>query len=45
MEDKSPEIEDVQEDISVDVTVHEEKPDEDAAGATSAASGGKVQVF
>lgn len=34
VEDKSPEIEDVQEDISVDVTVHEEKPDEDTAGAT-----------
>ena len=43
VEDKSPEIEDVQEDISVDVTVHEEKPDEDAAGATGTASGGKVK--
>ena len=42
VEDKSPEIEDVQEDISVDVTVHEEKPDDDAAGATGTASGGTV---
>ena len=42
VEDKSPEIEDVQEDISVDVTVHEEKPDEDTAGATGTASGGTV---
>ena len=41
VEDKSPEMESAQEDISVDVTVHEEKPDDDAAaGATGAATGG-----
>ena len=45
MEDKSPEIEDVQEDISVDVTVHEEKLDDDTAGATGTATGGKLKTL